>query len=219
WKNEWSERVRPLFQQAAKPRIGAAAVIFSIEDEYLPYDLADRDLHVWSVFPIPTDPFCIRSGDDFDAASCRWPLVKEIIAADRAVEIEVVATEEPADEAAPSDLAVLGSPDCVLDDWVWKTQQFVQHDRLLKRWTNPGHYGHQLAALLLGGKDWTLQAVQHLAKVLPESAPQPPKRPTAGDQLLVRAGAVKSREPIAETATESNPAAAVANLPGGCVLR
>ena len=41
--------------------VGGSPIIATIEEDYLPYDLSARDIKLWSVFPISTHPFCIRS--------------------------------------------------------------------------------------------------------------------------------------------------------------
>ena len=50
--------------------VGSSAIIATIEEDYMPYDLAARDLRLWSLFPVSTQPFCVRNQiKDFDSDS------------------------------------------------------------------------------------------------------------------------------------------------------
>jgi len=48
-------------QISTDPLVGSAAMIATVEETYLPYDLSAADLRLRSFYPLSTEPFCIRS--------------------------------------------------------------------------------------------------------------------------------------------------------------
>ena len=64
--------------------------------------------------------------------------------------------------------------------------------------------GQQVAAFVVSGNDIADRVAEHLARVWPKAAPQPPS--PAGAELLVRAGAIPAESIVPETMTVKSPA-------------
>lgn len=186
---------------AAAAQVGASAIVVSIEDSYLPYDLSARDLRVWSVFPLVTEPFCVRSRGGSEGKMSLWDEF------DEAIQVQEAATSSDQDvevaESAPQPtLAVHGSADCLLDEMVWSATLAIE-DESTQKWLRPSIYGERLAALALSTTRVAESAAERLAANWPAAEPLPlaplpvaplpaNQVPTAGDRLLARAGAVES---------------------------
>ncbi|MGI9471606.1 MAG: hypothetical protein ACR2NZ_08760 [Rubripirellula sp.] len=83
--------------------VGSSAIIATVEEDYMPYDLSARDLPLWSVFPVSTQPFCVRNQiDEFDSA-VMWKDFDHVVSNDEAElssSDEVVnATTDPSGDA------------------------------------------------------------------------------------------------------------------------
>ncbi len=202
---------------AALSQVGASAVIVSIEESYLPYDLSANDLRLWSVFPLVTEPFCIRSRFESETVSPRWDQRDDAVAREPsavATEPSAVATEPSASDsgdlatvepAAASDsnpddqstLTTLGSADCLLDELIWNLDLALDRDSALQRWFTPRIYGQYLATFVIGSGRVAESAAARLAIVWPRSPEKKRlQKQTAGDQLLARAGAIEASSPI-----------------------
>jgi hypothetical protein len=97
--------------------VGSSAIIATIEEDYMPYDLAARDLPLWSVFPVSTQPFCVRNLiEDFDSDSM-WR------------DFDHVVRNSPADDSAQQD--TVASEDSV------KTRQVDDADHVTEQEDEP----------------------------------------------------------------------------------
>jgi len=183
--------------------VGGSAIIATIEDDYLPYDLSARDMKLWSVFPTSTHPFCIRSrGDDLDVS----PLWQDFEAA---VHSQSDVSEEDAS------YVFSGSAECLLDELIWKVESLVAEDSPLWAALEPHRIGHQLQVLASGGKRIAARAVRLLASNWPEveTGHQPS---AAGGALLARAGAIEASEPFDASAAAADQ---IAEAPTGTIVR
>ena len=120
--------------------VGSTAMIFSIEEAYLPYDLAVRDYQADSLFSLAKRPFCIRARielPEFDLA------IDDVQPTEPS---EVDPPAEPNDAVADSDFVISGSADCLLDDWMWRTTLALEPEGSIRKWLQPELVGQQLAA-------------------------------------------------------------------------
>lgn len=102
---QWPRRSEqaPIDITSLDPRVGGSAFVFTIEEEYHSYDLADADLPLWNPLNLPTDPFCFRP-----SAANPWdPDLDHPVASVDQVDVaangsvaEPIAAEESADDKA-----------------------------------------------------------------------------------------------------------------------
>ncbi len=191
--------------------VGGSPIIATIEEEdYLPYDLSARDIKLWSVFPISTRPFCVRShGDDIETEPM-WQDFDQLVA--NAVEVQT----------PPSSYASCGSADCLLDELIWRVEMFVAEDSPLWDVLAPQNLGRQVATIASGSGRLVKSAAQLLASQWPE-VEEDVETSEIGQALLARAGAINASEPIAAaTPMNAEPAvmeAQIAEAPIGTALR
>ncbi len=197
----------------AVSQVGSSPIIVTLEEAYMPYDLAARDLRVWSVFPMVTDPYCSRGRSECDPIWTATEAAPAAVAneseenqpeekvaeapvdeADLAVVEEVDANEASvevvAEEAAAAEVAFTlnTSPDCLLDDLIWRVDS-VAID--YADWAQLTTYGDTLVRVSVRSSRVRESAVSQLASVWPlPSKIVPPVKETAGAALLARAGAV-----------------------------
>jgi hypothetical protein len=182
---------------AESSMVGSSAMIFSLDEEYLPYDLAVRDYQAESLFSLAKRPFCIRARielPEFDLA------------------IDTDQPAEPIEQAADSDFVFAGSADCLLDDWMWRATLALEPGGSVRKWLRAELAGQQLAALLAKRVQLADEMAGQLASWWPESPQHPAGE--AGAQLLARAGAVEAidQESIADSQdADANPTEALAN--------
>jgi hypothetical protein len=196
---------QPLVRQPTPRRehvlVGCSPMIFTLEENYMAYDMAQRDVKLWCVFPTTTRPFCIRRQPaDFDS----HPMWNEF---DVAVERET--------EALPESLAsqLQCSAYCVLDDWVATVESWTYPESPVRRLLRPRHLGRQIADFFGRQLRLTGRAADVLAKRWPEVKPD--QRPSpAGAALLARAGATENR-PAVELETSPAPKSSLAQVPSG----
>ena len=158
-------------------------MIFSIEEAYLPYDLAVRDYQADSLFSLAKRPFCIRARielPEFDLA------IDNVQPAEPGDDVQPA---EPNDVVANSDFVISGSADCLLDDWMWRTTLALEPEGSIRKWLQPELVGQQLAVAMAKHDQVVFGLAERLASWWPES-PQPAG--DAGAQLLARAGAIES---------------------------
>lgn len=165
---------------AIDPLVGGSAIIATIEDAYLPYDLSARDLKLWSVFPTSTQPFCVRTHiNDMPEA----PMWKDF---DLALQ-----TDTP---AAPSLETCNASADCLMYELVWEFESLIAEDSAVWAAIEPRNIGRGVAVMATDGSRIVETAAHLLASSWPESSAEPAPS-DAGGALLARAGAVEASEP------------------------
>ena len=204
---------------AAVAQVGASPVIVSFDDTYWPYDLSARDLRVWSVFPLVTEPFCIRSRRDTQFASHSWDdldqaTTERIIAQSTTTAVDAPTPAHQIDHvihhAVPIESFVESSAECLLDNLAWSVSDALDEYQELTSLAKPRGIGQQIAAIAIRLSRVAGTATVRIAGIWPEAPPVVEAKPrTAGELLLARAGAVEAGEPIAEK-NEASPVAAIA---------
>jgi hypothetical protein len=205
----------PSIPDASVAQVGASPVIVSIDDTYWPYDLSARDLRVWSVFPLVTEPFCIRGRHDTQLSSDSWADLDQAtteriieLSTEESVDTPLVA-DQPADVVYEAPL-IEGSADCLLDELVWQVTCAFDEHQDLKVWLRPHGIGQQIAEIAIRASRVAGTATERIAGLWPDAPPVVEAKPaTAGQQLLARAGAIEAAEPLAE-ADVAVPAASIA---------
>ncbi len=165
--------------------VGSSPMIFTINEAYLPYDLAVRDLHANGMLSLAKRPFCIRARMELPEFELAFDDLMTTVALERD-EIDT----QPEVEFDPN-FVMSGSADCLLDDWVWRATLALEEDGSVRKWLRPELAGGQVVALVVKHNRVALGLADRLAKVWPRSD-QP--QPTAGAQLLARAEAVEADE-------------------------
>jgi len=179
--------------EAESSIVGSTAMIFSIEEAYLPYDLAVRDYQADSLFSFAKRPFCIRARielPEFDLAIDDAPAVEPSDDVQAVEPSEIDPPAEPNDAVADSEFVNSGSADCLLDDWMWRATLALEPEGSIRKWLQPELVGQQLAAAMATHDQVVFGLAERLASWWPES-PQPPAG-DAGAQLLARAGAIEA---------------------------
>ena len=190
--------------------VGTSPVIFTMEEVYMPYDFAARDMQVSNLFPLSRRPFCVRSRMDLpELLEARSPSgASDVIVQD---ELDQVASKDAEPYFANSE-----ANDRLLEDLVWHAKSTISQYDGIRDSLRPNHIGQHLAAFVVSGNEMTRRFVQRLAKAWPAAAPQPLS--SAGAELLARASA-QTDEVVAATelnATQQNttqPTAQVAEAP------
>jgi hypothetical protein len=180
--------------------VGCSPMIFTLEENYMAYDMAERDVKLWCVFPTTTRPFCIRRQPaDFDS----HPMWNDF---DVAVERET--------KVAPESLAsqFQCSAYCVLEDWVVTMENWTSAESHFRRSLRPRQVGRQIAAFFSQQMRVTGRAAAALSKHWPEVKPDQGPSP-AGAALLARAGATE-KPPAEELDSSPAPHSTLAQLPG-----
>ncbi len=200
---------------ASVSQVGASAIIVSLEDAYMPYDLSARDLRVWSVFPLVTEPFCIRSRTECEPIAPIWEDSEETVAADDSAtdDDDELVLQAPTENS----FTIHGSPDCLLDELIWNIEVTLLEN---SHWLDPATYGDQLADFARQGTDVAESAAGSLASLWPNDEADTEvlveqDEPTAGDRLLARAEAVEAGE-TAEVVESAEPVR-IAEAPGTTV--
>lgn len=193
-----------------KRNVGSTAIIVTIEDSYMPYDLADKDLRLWSVLPESTRPFCIRDSEHgwdaephFQAASL-WRQFDAQVASSRQVNPDPPVAE-PIE--SPEVLAYCGAADCLLDEWIWRTENFVADDAPLWDIINANKLGRRITSVAIMNQRVTEIVTTAIASRWEKSEPkteQTIEPSDAGKALLTRAGAIVAGEPVIEVAASAN---------------
>jgi hypothetical protein len=160
--------------------VGSSAIIVTIEESYMPYDVAVKDMRLWSLLPTSTHPFCIRSHGDAVNSLSLWEEFDQGLA---------VHQQEEAQVEAEVAIAYCGSADCLLDEWVWKVETWVSEHSTFWTEMEPRCIGRRLAWLTSGRKHLVSSAAEALATRWPEVEAPKPVSP-AGEALLARAGAI-----------------------------
>ena len=220
----------------ATSQVGASAVIVTLDDAPLPYDVSAGEIPVWSFFPLVTQPFCVRGCGDLDSRSLWYSLDEmatpdEVDASPQAIDRELQVEAKPSgeDERFESEtvqahtqleeelLATYGSIDCVMYEVLYEVEQALDKDSSAQVWLEPKTYGERFGAWLLIGQQVAAEATQQLADAWPQAV-----EPTVGEQLLARAGATaetetesssESVEQVDEVPTNSVPVAEIAEVP------
>ncbi|MGB7346406.1 MAG: hypothetical protein WBD20_19460 [Pirellulaceae bacterium] len=187
--------------------VGSSAMIVTIEEVYMPYDLAARDVQVSSLFPMVKRPFCIRSrmelpglppADSQDA--------EPSIAPDDLNETQV------ADASAPEINASL-------EQIRWHVEKVAGHFGIVHESLRPTSLGQQLAVLMVGQNKLARQVALQLAQTLPNDPPVPagiqPKGNQPGGNQPSAAGAkllARAEVTPADNATDFDADQALADL-------
>lgn len=194
----------PSIPDASVTQVGASAVIVSIDDAYWPYDLSARDLRIWSVFPLVTEPFCIRGRQDTPLSSDSWAdldqaTTERIIELSTDEPVDTPPTANPTAQVEQQTPQIESSVDCRLDEFVWKVTCAVDEYQALTVWLRPRGVGRQIAEIAIRASRAAGTATERIAGLWPDTPPVVEAKPsTAGQQLLARAGAIEAGEPLAE---------------------
>ncbi len=149
--------------------VGASPIIVTLDEAYLPYDLAQRDLRPWLPTSLAIKPFCLRLQSNSPESDPMWT---------EHIEVEV---------AKPSELQQ-ASADCLLDEWIWNVEQSLESGSSLRQAMSPKSLGSNIAWLANHGSRVTSKATRLIASVWPEI----PAKPAASRQLLARAEATEA---------------------------
>ena len=170
-------REGPMALRSSVPRrdvlAGCSPMIFTLEETYAAYDLSERDVKLWSVFPTTTRPFCIRNRtSDFDA-SPMWDQFDQVVQTEPRSSPDSVATQFKC------------SAYCVLDDWVTRWEEFTADDSRVRQALRPQAIGQRLAGWLAQRDRLAGRAAIVLASQWRQGKPEPRLSP-AGAALLAR---------------------------------
>lgn len=160
---------------------GCSPMIHTIEETYMAYDMVNRDVRLWCVFPTTTRPHCICNHVAEVDASTMWDEFDQVVIA-------------PTVSAADATAAQLQcSAFCMLDLCLEKLPDWVGQDAPIQRALQPQMIGRQLVELavkLVEKRDRLAEkAARAFARCwrrLPADLPRPS---AAGQALLARAGA------------------------------
>lgn len=208
--------------------VGSSAMIMTIEEEgYMPYDLCEEDLRLWSVLPESTHPFCIRPQDNpWDTAEIWKELDKRVArrvpfvssASDLStVEMEEVAGVSSLLPVSKNTVAnttnepVDGSPYCMIESLVWRAETWVSQQAVKIETVNAVSLGRQVAVYSLR-KESMLRAFAdrivlnwkfdefHVPIIIDYTFEASP----AGSALLARAGAIEATSESVNVAAGDN---------------
>jgi len=173
--------------------IGASSVVATIEEVYLPYDLAARDLKLRNLFPLESASFCLLQRAElkgFDQESLDDQRNGATVAL-----------------ATPKSNRHLAAPECLWDELVWNVSDQLGRQSSLRRSLRPRRLGKQLAHLSsIGARSTSQGAAALIARWTPSTDECPPTEtiadsplaaPTASKRLLARAEAVEGPLPMA----------------------
>ncbi|MFK8114063.1 MAG: hypothetical protein AB8B91_17810 [Rubripirellula sp.] len=157
--------------------VGSSAVVATLEEGYLPYDLGARDVQVWSLFPSATQPFCVRGRMDGLDADPMWQEFDQVV-------------------------SVQGSADCLLNQLVWEVSGWMEGNSSWLASFKPRAVGNQVAELAIRSNRMVSSAAASVASQFPEPAQpasvgseevaeQEEAPSPAGGALLARAGAIE----------------------------
>ncbi len=115
--------------------VGCSPMIFTLEQTYMAYDMSERDVKLWSVFPTSTRPFCIRNrAGDFDASPI-WDQFDQVVQFEPRSSFDSVAAQFKC------------SAYCLLDDWVARWEDLTASDSPVRQTLQPQAIGQRLAAM------------------------------------------------------------------------
>ena len=195
--------------------IGSSAVIVTIEEDYMPYDLSTEDIKLWSVLPNSTQPFCIRAEHDAWDATAMWQAFDERVVPTLA-KAEPLETAEIVPQPTPTPepitlFAHCGSADCMLDSIIWHVDSWIISYSKREAGATANQVGHRLALLSLQQQQLVHAATVLIARhwhqpppVGPETRESVPATSPAGAALLARAGAIAAETPVIEVAASAN---------------
>ena len=162
--------------------VGTAPMIFSIDEAYLPYDLAVRDYQLDSLSSLAKRPFCVLSRVELSEQD----FVREAATSSEPVERDDLDEVQLAD-AANSELDA--SFECLLDEGLSSVTLALENGGAVRKWLRPETVGRQVAAFVVKHNELTSELVSRLAEVWPEASQS---QSPAGALLLARAGAVEA---------------------------
>ncbi|MGB0597481.1 MAG: hypothetical protein ACPGLY_12405 [Rubripirellula sp.] len=195
--------------------IGSSAVIVTIEEDYMPYDLSTEDIKLWSVLPSSTQPFCIRAEHDAWDAAAMWQafddrVVPNLAKAEAQGTAEITPQPTPIPEPIPL-FAHCGSADCMLDSIIWHVDSWVISYSKRETGATANQVGHRVVLLSLQQEQLVHSATALIARhwhepppVGPEPQETVPATSPAGAALLARAGAIAAEAPVIEVAASTN---------------
>ncbi|WP_146528480.1 hypothetical protein [Novipirellula artificiosorum] len=136
-----------------KMSVGCSPMIATIEDAYLPYDLAAADIQVWNFLPLVSKPYCIVDRNNHVDRLDLWE-------------------SETPESVSDGDTARQASPEELLDRWVCELRDAAaEHGPSLKRWS-ARHAGRKIASIVGPSSDAANLAVELVAQSWP-SKPLP----------------------------------------------
>lgn len=152
---------------------------------------------VWSdgLFSPQHQPFCIRS-----LAVMRRPGWSPL---SKSVPVGTLGVSQVSPKASPGDAPsataaivvadprIVGSADCLLDEWIWNVSVTLEEERVTDEWLRPVRIGNRVASLVVSGDRLTSKVVSELALVWPAAAQPAKPIPGIGARLLARAEAAE----------------------------
>ncbi|MEM9587266.1 MAG: hypothetical protein AAGA03_08285 [Planctomycetota bacterium] len=155
--------------------LGTSAMIITLDEDYMPYDMEASDQRVWSLFPLTSKPFCLRPQVNCVDGDPMW--------------------SESATETAPDPESEIASAEAwkrfssrAMATWTWLTDR--------REWVSPLHLGGQWAELSSQLDQAVSQAAVSSGQWLasgrqPNGAAPKPAQPNAVRALLARADATE----------------------------
>ena len=178
------------FVATSRTFVGSSAVVFSIDEAYMPYDIAVRDLESdwWS--PLKRRPFCIRARNELP--EFEFPLEQEVISL----------VGEPVVQSEIEEIKA----NRLLDKWVQTANDTLAKRRTIRKWLQPENVGRQVSSLVVTRK----QMVTRLADRLVSAWPIEPSASVTGAKLLARAHAIENDQSDADQITRETESLAIA---------
>jgi hypothetical protein len=152
--------------------IGSAPMIVTLDEPYMPYDLSADDLRLRSVFPLTTQPFCVRS------RAARWnpvPMWTEF-------DVVTVATREKEPIPDPVDRWMVDSS---IEQLIAVVDAWTDPQSTIRQRTSPAYVGQQWANIVARGNKVVTETTELIATYWPEPVAKPS---ASGKALLTRAG-------------------------------
>ena len=212
---EWvtsQDNRQPLENAVADRLVGSSPIITTIEEAYSPYDVTvgrsiptTQDYVVWNdgLFISRNQPFCIHSclkvrepgwGPLGDKAP-EQPIVEDGRVADLPVVGDTNGTRagsKAVDQLAGDD--VLGSPECLEDEWLWRVGSIWQQASSSGQRLRPEMIGSKVAQVVVKCDECLEIAANRLALVWPKERRQIKPIIGAGAKLLARAEVAEREE-------------------------
>ena len=186
----------------SKPLIGSSPVIATIDESYMPYDIASRDLRIWPYHTTPIKPYCIVNRNNHVEDFAWWPdedsasntqnkeqAIETVTSVDSSVE-EVTSVDSSVEEV----VLVETSVECLVDEIVWKFDNAISSLAQRKKQFSPRRMGRRIGRLTGSPAIATQRAINAIARFWPESGTVESST-QASKELLARAEAIEAEAP------------------------
>lgn len=184
---------------AADHFVGTGPFILTLDEPYMPYDFAQRDIPVWLPMSLTRPPFCVLASKNDAQPDPMWTESVQETLVSKSQPIDPISSDAVSSDAVSSDeetrdtdavrVALLqASADCLLDEWIWNVEQALESGSSFRRAISLEQTGHKLGWYVNQSNRAASKASQWIAQVWPAM----PAKPAASRLLLTRAGAVES---------------------------